>query len=208
MSLMRSPTPAITPSSSMHSCSIMVESMSAMSRRLRRLCGGNDVGIDRVASGWPRGIPAAAAKAGTSSASPSASQCGAAPPRSRSISTTSRADCAGARGCYEDENGIHDDRHLEETRAAYCRPHRQRQVRARARARAQSGTASSSTPMRCRSMQPLRILSARPTPEEEATVPHRLYGHVAAEQPYSVAAWLAEARARSRRPGSRGCSPS
>lgn len=41
---------------------------------------------------------------------------------------------------------------------------------------------------------PLRILSARPTPEEEALVPHRLYGHVAAEQPYSVAAWLAEAR--------------
>ena len=41
---------------------------------------------------------------------------------------------------------------------------------------------------------PLRILSARPTPEEEAQVPHRLYGHVGAEQPYSVAAWLAEAR--------------
>jgi tRNA dimethylallyltransferase len=40
----------------------------------------------------------------------------------------------------------------------------------------------------------LRILSARPTPEEEALVPHRLYGHVAAEQPYSVATWLAEAR--------------
>jgi tRNA dimethylallyltransferase len=41
---------------------------------------------------------------------------------------------------------------------------------------------------------PLRILSARPTPEEEALAPHRLYGHVAAEQPYSVAAWLSEAR--------------
>jgi tRNA dimethylallyltransferase len=41
---------------------------------------------------------------------------------------------------------------------------------------------------------PLRILSARPTPEEEAEAPHRLYGHVAAEQPYSVAAWLTEAR--------------
>jgi tRNA dimethylallyltransferase len=41
---------------------------------------------------------------------------------------------------------------------------------------------------------PLRILSARPTPEEEALAPHRLYGHVAADQPYSVAAWLSEAR--------------
>ena len=40
----------------------------------------------------------------------------------------------------------------------------------------------------------LRILSARPTRQEEALVPHRLYGHVAAEQPYSVAAWLTEAR--------------
>ena len=40
----------------------------------------------------------------------------------------------------------------------------------------------------------LRILSARPTPQEEALVPHRLYGHVPAWQPYSVAAWLAEAR--------------
>ena len=40
----------------------------------------------------------------------------------------------------------------------------------------------------------LRILSARPTAEEESLVPHRLYGHVAAEQPYSVAAWAAEAQ--------------
>jgi tRNA dimethylallyltransferase len=40
----------------------------------------------------------------------------------------------------------------------------------------------------------LRILSARPSPEDEALAPHRLYGHVAAEQPYSVAAWAAEAR--------------
>ncbi len=41
---------------------------------------------------------------------------------------------------------------------------------------------------------PLRIVSARPRPEEERIVPHRLYGHVDAEQPYSVAVWLAEAR--------------
>ncbi len=41
---------------------------------------------------------------------------------------------------------------------------------------------------------PLRILSARPSAEEERDVPHRLYGHVGAEQNYSVAAWLTEAR--------------
>ena len=40
----------------------------------------------------------------------------------------------------------------------------------------------------------LRILSARPTPEHEARAPHRLYGHVDAEQAYSVASWLAQAR--------------
>ncbi len=40
----------------------------------------------------------------------------------------------------------------------------------------------------------LRILTARPTPEEEARVPHRLYGHVDAAVRHSVGAWLQEAR--------------
>ena len=35
-----------------------------------------------------------------------------------------------------------------------------------------------------------RILTARPTPEEEARVPHALYGHVPLDGPYSVGAWL------------------
>ncbi|MGF1619669.1 MAG: tRNA (adenosine(37)-N6)-dimethylallyltransferase MiaA [Rhodomicrobiaceae bacterium] len=38
----------------------------------------------------------------------------------------------------------------------------------------------------------LRLLTARPSEEEEAAVPHRLYGFRAAEAPYSVAAWLAD----------------
>lgn len=37
-----------------------------------------------------------------------------------------------------------------------------------------------------------RILTARPTPEDEARVPHRLYGHVAGDTAYSVGHWLAE----------------
>jgi tRNA dimethylallyltransferase len=41
----------------------------------------------------------------------------------------------------------------------------------------------------------LRILTARPTPGEEARVPHRLYGHVNAAEPYSAGRWLADARA-------------
>ncbi len=41
----------------------------------------------------------------------------------------------------------------------------------------------------------LRVLTARPTPEEEAAVPHRLYGHVDGAVNYSVARWLADATA-------------
>lgn len=37
-----------------------------------------------------------------------------------------------------------------------------------------------------------RILSARPTPEDEAAAPHRLYGHVAPDRAYSVGHWLRE----------------
>ncbi|HWV80107.1 MAG TPA: tRNA (adenosine(37)-N6)-dimethylallyltransferase MiaA [Hyphomicrobiaceae bacterium] len=36
----------------------------------------------------------------------------------------------------------------------------------------------------------LRILTARPTPEEEARVPHRLFGHVSVRDAYSVGRWL------------------
>ncbi len=37
-----------------------------------------------------------------------------------------------------------------------------------------------------------RVLSARPSPEDEATVPHLLYGHRAPGQDYSVGHWLRE----------------
>jgi len=35
-----------------------------------------------------------------------------------------------------------------------------------------------------------RVLTARPSAEDEALAPHRLYGHVSPENPYSVGAWL------------------
>lgn len=41
----------------------------------------------------------------------------------------------------------------------------------------------------------LRILTARPSDEDEAQMPHRLYGHVAGASAYSVARWLADATA-------------
>ena len=53
----------------------------------------------------------------------------------------------------------------------------------------------------------LRIITARPTPEQEAQVPHRLYGHVDAAVSFSAGSWvndaaavLAEARAQDRLP--------
>ena len=41
----------------------------------------------------------------------------------------------------------------------------------------------------------LRIITARPAPDDEARVPHRLYGHVDAAENYSVGRWCADAGA-------------
>jgi tRNA dimethylallyltransferase len=41
----------------------------------------------------------------------------------------------------------------------------------------------------------LRILTARPAPEEERRVPHRLYGHVDAAENYSAGRWCLDAKA-------------
>lgn len=39
----------------------------------------------------------------------------------------------------------------------------------------------------------LRVLTARPTPEDETRAPHRLFGHVDGAENYSVGKWLADA---------------
>jgi tRNA dimethylallyltransferase len=41
----------------------------------------------------------------------------------------------------------------------------------------------------------LRVITARPTPEEEAKVPHRLYGQIDAAVNFSVGYWVADAAA-------------
>jgi tRNA dimethylallyltransferase len=41
----------------------------------------------------------------------------------------------------------------------------------------------------------LRIVTARPSPEEEARAPHRLFGHVDASIAHNAAAWASEAKA-------------
>ncbi len=40
----------------------------------------------------------------------------------------------------------------------------------------------------------LRVITNRPTPEEEAAVPHRLYGFRSLSEPYSAALWLADVK--------------
>ncbi|MES2334856.1 MAG: tRNA (adenosine(37)-N6)-dimethylallyltransferase MiaA [Pseudomonadota bacterium] len=45
-----------------------------------------------------------------------------------------------------------------------------------------------------------RILTARPSPAEEAALPHALYGHIGRLQPYSVGHWLREAAQLVNRP--------
>src|SRR5438270_13432202 len=40
-----------------------------------------------------------------------------------------------------------------------------------------------------------RVITARPSPDEEARVPHLLYGHVDAAENYSVGRWCVDASA-------------
>ncbi len=53
----------------------------------------------------------------------------------------------------------------------------------------------------------LRILSARPSPEDEAQAPHRLFGHVTGTDDYSAARWAAEAKAEIAAAQERGSLP-
>ena len=51
----------------------------------------------------------------------------------------------------------------------------------------------------------LRIITARPSPEEEQRLPHRLYGHVDAAENYSVGRWFGEAATALVTAGRSGC---
>lgn len=53
----------------------------------------------------------------------------------------------------------------------------------------------------------LRVLSARPSTEEEAQAPHRLFGHVAGTEDYSAARWADEAKAEISAAHERGSLP-
>ncbi len=45
-----------------------------------------------------------------------------------------------------------------------------------------------------------RVLSARPSVEEETALPHALYGHIGCDQPYSVGHWMREVAPLLQRP--------
>jgi tRNA dimethylallyltransferase len=51
----------------------------------------------------------------------------------------------------------------------------------------------------------LRVITARPTPEEEARVPHLLYGHVDAAENYSVGRWCVDAGTALAQTKDKGC---
>ncbi len=53
----------------------------------------------------------------------------------------------------------------------------------------------------------LRVLSARPSPEEEARAPHRLFGHVTGNRDYSAARWADEAEVEIAAAQARGSLP-
>jgi tRNA dimethylallyltransferase len=53
----------------------------------------------------------------------------------------------------------------------------------------------------------LHILTARPTADDEAQVPHRLYGHVPGADAYSVARWLSDVKQEMQRCWEQGAVP-
>lgn len=53
----------------------------------------------------------------------------------------------------------------------------------------------------------LRVLSARPSMEDEGRVPHRLFGHIAGTEDYSAARWAEEAKAEVAAAHERGSLP-
>src|SRR5258706_367018 len=184
--------PAKSASSSRHSTLMIVESMSATSRRLRR----PSTGCRHQSSCWPaRGASSAARTAARSSASRITSVAAPSPvdslrdslPRAPTLANTSR-------------------RLIEKARAL-GRATRVRTSSMEPRIWLIAGpTASGKSALALRlartagaeivnadSMQlyrDLRLLSARPSPDEEAQAPHHLFGTADAAEGWSVGRWL------------------
>src|SRR3954454_19390278 len=182
----------------MHSCSIMVESMSARNRRLRRCRAG--------CATMSIGAPASAARSAATRRPPSSSKrrsaaispcrrCGGWPvasarPASRSTASGVGGGRGGARVRYEGRDQDHGVAMLDWRGAVLIA------------GPTASGKSALALDLAARlgglvvnadSMQvyrDLRILTARPTPQEEAQAPHRLYGHVDGAVNFSVGHYL------------------
>ena len=103
-------------------------------------------------------------------------------------------DCAGPRGCYENENGIHMTATSAKPVLLIAGPTASgKSALALELAAARNGVIINADALQV--YAELRILSARPSAAEEALVPHRMYGHVSGTEVYSVGRWLTEASA-------------
>ena len=101
-------------------------------------------------------------------------------------------DCTGARGCYENGDGIHMVKSVHKRALLIAGPTASgKSALALKMARERSGIIINADALQV--YRELRILSARPSPAEEAEAPHRLYGHVSGRDTYSVSRWLADA---------------
>lgn len=101
-------------------------------------------------------------------------------------------DCARTGGCYENGDGIHMVKSPNKRALLIAGPTASgKSALAIKMARERKGVVINADALQV--YRELRILSARPLLEEEASVPHRLYGHVSGFESYSVAHWLDDA---------------
>src|ERR1700722_14264654 len=192
--------PTKSASSSMHSCPIMVESMSARKSFLRRAISGcTTTSIGRSSRAARRRLAMAAASslpspkwisAAISSHSQRAGPAEGRIARAPSSTVLSSAGLAGwqIRVATRDMNPRADNN----TAVLIAGPTASgKSALALALARKVGGIVINADSMQV--YRDLRVLTARPTGSEEAEVPHRLYGHIDAAVNFSAGAWVADA---------------
>src|SRR5665213_3171883 len=205
--------PAKSASSSIHSCPIMVESISARKSFLRRsICGCTTMSIGRSPRASVRRLTVAAMSSlpakGMSTATSLNSQCaGPASGRIARAPSTTVLSSAGLAGLQISvaTRDMQANSHSEGVQAVLIAGPTASGKSALALwlAEATGGIVVNADSMQV--YRDLRIITARPTPEDEARAPHRLYGHVDAAVNCSAGHWvtdaaiaLAEARAQNR----------
>src|SRR5882757_10473826 len=196
--------PAKSASSSMHSWPIMVESMSARKSFLRRpIRGCTTMSIGRSPRAWRRrasialtaSLPASWLSNGMSTATSLNSHCAGpgegSTARAPSTMVESSAGLAGLQISVATRDMQADSRLLDKAVLIAGPTASGKSALALALAQRTGGVVINADSMQV--YRDLRIITARPTPAEEALVPHRLYGHVDAAVNFSAGAWVADA---------------